>query len=95
MASDKKQRIRDNFRLITGWLFLAVGLYLLTAFVSYLFTWTVDQSLLSQGGLSDPQAEAANSTGLIGNYWSNLFIGELFGISAFIIPFFFCIYGGN
>ncbi|HOO70009.1 MAG TPA: DNA translocase FtsK 4TM domain-containing protein, partial [Bacteroidales bacterium] len=89
MASDKKQRIRDNFRLITGWLFLAVGLYLLTAFVSYLFTWTVDQSLLSQGGLSDPQAEAANSTGLIGNYWSNLFIGELFGISAFIIPFFF------
>jgi S-DNA-T family DNA segregation ATPase FtsK/SpoIIIE len=88
MASDKKQRIRDNFRLIAGWLFLAVGLYLLVAFVSYLFTWTVDQSLLSEGGMSDPQAEAANSAGLIGNYWSNLFIGELFGISAFIIPFF-------
>jgi DNA segregation ATPase FtsK/SpoIIIE, S-DNA-T family len=89
MASDKKQRIHDNFRLIAGWLFLAVGLYLLIAFVSYLFTWTVDQSLLSQGGMSDPQADAANSAGLIGNYWSDLFIGELFGISAFIIPFFF------
>jgi len=89
MASDKKQRIRDNFRLIAGWLFLAVGLYLLIAFVSYLFTWTVDQSLLSEGSVSNLQSEPANSAGLIGNYWSNLFIGELFGISAFIIPFFF------
>ncbi len=89
MASDKKQRIRDNVRLIAGWLFLAVSLYLLVAFVSYLFTWTVDQSLLSHEHLFDSRAEAANSGGLIGNYWSNLFIGELFGISAFIIPFFF------
>lgn len=90
MANDKekKQRIGDNIRLITGWLFLALGIYLLVAFVSYLFTWTVDQSLLSREDLFVPEAGVANSGGLIGNYWSDLFIGNLFGVSAFIIPFF-------
>jgi len=39
MASDKekKNRIRDNIRIISGWLFLALGAFLLVAFVSYLF----------------------------------------------------------
>jgi len=92
MASDKEKKlnVRENIRLITGWLFLALGVYLLIAFVSYLFTWTVDQSLLSHDDIFVPEAEVANSGGIIGNYWSDLFIGNLFGISAFIIPF-FCI----
>ena len=88
MASEKKQRIRDNVRLITGWIFLAAGIFLLIAFVSYLFTWTVDQSLLSREELFASEAEAANSGGILGTVWADLFIGRLFGISAFIIPFF-------
>ena len=90
MASDKekKNRIRDNIRIISGWLFLALGAFLLVAFVSYLFNWTVDQSLLSGDSLFMPEDSAANSGGFIGNRWADLFIGKLFGLSAFILPFF-------
>jgi acetyl esterase/lipase len=41
----KKLQRRENIRIVAGWLVLAVGIYLLITFVSYLFTWTVDQSL--------------------------------------------------
>jgi len=101
MASDKekKNRIRDNIRIISGWLFLALGAFLLVAFVSYLFNWTVDQSLLSGDSLFMPEDSAANSGGFIGNRWADLFIGKLFGLSAFILPFFlpgcFCISAQN
>ncbi len=74
---------KETVRAIAGWLFLAIGVYLLIAFVSYLFTWTADQSLIDgvQAG-----EKARNSAGLVGNKWSHLFIGQWFGISAFIIP---------
>jgi len=35
-----------------------------------------------------PEDSAANSGGFIGNRWADLFIGKLFGLSAFILPFF-------
>ena len=65
MASEKKQRIRDNVRLITGWIFLAAGIFLLIAFVSYLFTWTVDQSLLSREELFASRSRSTNSGGIL------------------------------
>lgn len=73
----KDRQVHENIRLITGWLFLAVGLYLLIAFGSYLFTWTVDQSLLSQEDILASGEKAANSGGILGNrvahffYWSS------------------------
>lgn len=76
---------KDSIRAIAGWLFLAIGVYLLIAFVSYLFTWTADQSLLD--GVQNGE-KALNGAGLTGNKWAHLFIGRLFGISAFIIPLF-------
>ncbi len=85
---DKKPKRRENIRIIAGWLVLALGIYLLITFVSYLFTWTVDQSLLSRDNILISEIDAANKGGLIGVRWSHLFIGKLFGISAFIIPLF-------
>ena len=48
--TNKLQR-RENIRIVAGWRVLAGGIYLLITFVSYLFTWTVDQSLLSRDNL--------------------------------------------
>ena len=92
MASEleRKKSTREIIRLIAGWLFLGLGVFLLVAFVSYLFNWTVDQSLLSGDHLFIPEDSAANSGGFAGNRWADLFVGQLFGLSAFIIPF-FCI----
>jgi S-DNA-T family DNA segregation ATPase FtsK/SpoIIIE len=84
----KKLQRRENIRIVAGWLVLAVGIYLLITFVSYLFTWTVDQSLLSRDNLLVTEMEAANRGGLLGARWSHWFIGEWFGLSAFIIPLF-------
>jgi len=84
----KDRQVHENIRLITGWLFLAVGLYLLIAFGSYLFTWTVDQSLLSQEDILASGEKAANSGGILGNRVAHFFIGHLLGIGAFIIPLF-------
>ncbi|HOG25388.1 MAG TPA: DNA translocase FtsK 4TM domain-containing protein [Bacteroidales bacterium] len=92
MASEpeRKKHSREIVRLTAGWIFLGLGVFLLVAFVSYLFNWTVDQSLLSGDNLLIPEDKAANSGGFAGNRLANLFIGQLFGLSAFIIPF-FCV----
>ena len=73
----KDRQVHENIRLITGWLFLAVGLYLLIAFGSYLFTWTVDQSLLGQEDILASGEKAANSGGILGNRVAHFFIGHL------------------
>ena len=64
----KKLQRRENIRIVAGWLVLAVGIYLLITFVSYLFTWTVDQSLLSRDNLLVTEMEAANRGGLLARW---------------------------
>lgn len=82
-------KTKDSIRLVIGWLFLALGVYTLIAFGSYVFTWTIDQSLLDQENMLSNLVTAKNSGGKLGLLWSNLLIGRFFGIGAFIIPFFF------
>jgi len=69
-----------------GCLFLAF--YLFTAFVSYLFTWHLDQDSVlrfSWGLLLQGDMEAANWLGRFGAIVSNMFFYWGFGISSFII----------
>lgn len=77
-------------RILLGFIFLALTIFTVVALVSYIFTWTSDQSLLRDPQvLSSAAEEASNSGGRIGLIWADFLISKLFGLGAFAIPFFF------
>ena len=61
-------------------LFICVGLC--AAFISFIFSWQADQSLLNE--LSDRSVQPQNILNKIGAYVGNLFIYRGFGIATFI-----------
>ncbi len=79
----------EAFKLITGLFFAALSVYTLVALLSYLFTWAEDQSLLSRPDAWSAIVPVENGAGKLGFFWSNLLLSKLFGLGAFIIPFFF------
>lgn len=80
---------KEAFRLIVGLFFAALSVYTFVALSSYLFTWAEDQSLLSRSDVWSSFVPVENGGGKLGFFWSNLLLSELFGLGAFIIPFFF------
>jgi S-DNA-T family DNA segregation ATPase FtsK/SpoIIIE len=84
--TEKNKDIKYLLRFVLGVLLCLLSLYTIVVFISYLFTWSADQSLL-QRPAGTPLVEAANQGGILGFRWSNLLIGRYFGIAAFFIPF--------
>ncbi len=80
---------REAFRLITGLFFGALSVYTFVALTSYLFTWAEDQSLLSRPDVWNSLVPVENGGGKLGFFWANLLLSKLFGLGAFMIPFFF------
>ncbi len=76
------------FRIITGVVFGIVAIYTLTVLISYIFTWSQDQSLLSSGDVITTSHVVRNAGGRVGFLWSNLLVSKLFGFGAFTVPFF-------
>ncbi|RDC63500.1 FtsK/SpoIIIE family DNA translocase [Adhaeribacter pallidiroseus] len=86
--------LRDRrFHLLIGFTLLLTALYLLIAFVSYLFTGPADQSVvesLKTSDLKNSGLESENWLGLFGAWVSNYFIYEWVGVASFfIIPIIF------
>lgn len=79
----------ESARLLSGLFFGALSIFTIVALLSYLFTWTDDQSLLSDPALWNNSVDAQNQAGKIGFVWANFLLSDLFGIGAFIVPFFF------
>ena len=77
-----------NVRQLTGILLALVALYTLATLVSYIFTWSKDQSLLSNPELFSPGQKAFNIGGKLGFLWANLLVARLFGFGAFTLPLF-------
>ena len=78
-----------RFHLALGFFLLGISLFLITAFVSYLFTGKADQSVvegLGESSVLDSGNETDNWLGLYGAITSHYFIFRWFGISAFFIP---------
>lgn len=78
-----------RFELTVGLLFLASSLFLLTAFISYLFTGKADQSLMGsvlETGVKVSGLEAENWLGLLGAMAAHYFMFEYFGIASFLLP---------
>lgn len=69
-------------QIILGSFLFLLGLSLLFSFISYLFTWQSDQSLIVQGTRED---EAANWLSLTGARISHFFVYKGFGLPALTI----------
>ncbi len=79
---------KDVVRFVLGLIFGLLTLFTLVSLISYLFTWAEDQSLLSNGDVFSNIITANNGGGKIGFMWSHLLVSKLFGIGAFVVPFF-------
>lgn len=80
---------RTIVRYLLGIFFLILSVASLISLVSFLFTWAEDQSLLSDPELFSTTTGVENGLGKIGFLWSNFLVSKLFGLGAFIVPFFF------
>ena len=83
----KYKIIRDErFKFILGLVTLSLSVFLLIAFVSYLFTWQVDQSKLDINFttlISDANITVENWAGKTGAFLAHVFIHNWFGIASF------------
>lgn len=77
---------RDRHRTIAGVCLAAFTIYLTFAFISYLFTWRIDQSTLDMPIsklLFNPNLEASNWAGTIGALLAQRFLYKWIGLPAF------------
>lgn len=77
-----------RLKLVIGFFFLLLSLYLMLSFLSFLFTGQADQSVIEARDISmlDSGKEAENWLGYYGAVTSHYFIFRWFGIAAFFIP---------
>lgn len=78
---------KENLRFIVGLLILLVALFMLLAFISYLFTGDADQSYLDAAS-SSGQFSVSNYAGEFGAKTAYYWIHDCFGLSSFMIPVF-------
>lgn len=77
-----------QFSLIFGVLLILISVFLLIAFVSYLFTGSSDQDIIQQqiaDVINKDRKSASNVLGLLGANIAHWFIFIWFGVSAFLI----------
>lgn len=80
---------KDAIYLVCGLVSLVVAVFTFVSLVSYVFTWAEDQSLFSNKDMFNTLIDVENDGGKMGLYWANFLVTKLFGLGAFIIPFFF------
>ena len=80
---------KEAFHLLCGLVSLAVAAFTLFSLISYVFTWADDQSLFMNKDMFDASVEAENGGGKLGLVWASFLVSRLFGLGAFIVPFFF------
>ena len=85
LLTESRRRI---IRIVLGVLCGILTLYTLVALLSYVFTWTSDQSLAFDPQMFSLDTAAENAGGKIGYLWANLLISKWFGLGAFAIPAF-------
>jgi DNA segregation ATPase FtsK/SpoIIIE, S-DNA-T family len=75
----------ERIRFVSGILITGFAVYLLIAFIAYLFYWKPDQSQITKD-LLDAGSQAKNWSGKFGAILSDLIIKNGFGIGSFFIP---------
>lgn len=81
-----------RFVLATGFVLIISSIFLFVSFVSFLFTWSADMSIILNPSFSDwPDVE--NWLGYLGAWASHHLIYDGFGIGSFAIPFLMFLIG--
>ncbi|WP_035842997.1 FtsK/SpoIIIE family DNA translocase [Crocinitomix catalasitica] len=83
---------------IVGALLLLISMYLILAFISYMFTWQFDQNFVINKGFFEfifntNEIDLGNHLGKFGAWISHRFIYNWFGLSSFLFPFIFTLLG--
>ena len=82
--------------IFLGFLIIAVAVYMIIAFISYLSTGAADQTMIEsarEGELMNTDVVFANTCGKLGAYISYYFIKCCFGLPSFLIPVFLILLG--
>lgn len=87
-----------RLNLSLGALLLMTAIYQVLAFISYLFTWKIDQHLVLNKGFweflfSGEDVIIGNHLGKLGAWMSHQFIYEWFGLSSFLFPLILLVMG--
>lgn len=87
-----------KLNLTIGSVLLLLSVYLILAFISYLFTWKADQDLVINKGFFEfifntADIDLGNHLGKFGAWLSHQFIYEWFGLASFLFPFVFALIG--
>ncbi|MBS1569250.1 MAG: DNA translocase FtsK 4TM domain-containing protein [Bacteroidetes bacterium] len=79
----------ERVHKVFGLFLVLASFYLLVAFTSYLFTWRMDQDLMSRpwGEIFSPDVRVENWLGKLGALVSHQFIFRWFGVAAFLFVF--------
>lgn len=77
----------ERIRFTLGFFTILFALYLIIAFVSYLFKWQVDQSFEWQSIFSSTSVRVENWAGKVGASFASQFLNRWFGLASFTIPF--------
>jgi S-DNA-T family DNA segregation ATPase FtsK/SpoIIIE len=83
----------ERIKFIFGLLITGFAVYLLFAFIAYLFWWKSDQSLDPSLVISSSDIVVKNWSGKSGAWFADIFIRQGFGIAAFFIPVIFSAVG--
>lgn len=86
----------EKVNFITGFVLVALAIFMIAAMVSYLYTGADDQSLVLQlrpGELENQAHEFHNCCGSIGAMISYYLISRCFGLASFLIPAFAIFWG--
>ncbi|MBI2729716.1 MAG: DNA translocase FtsK [Sphingobacteriales bacterium] len=94
-----KELVKDErTHKILGTLFFLISFFLLISFISYCFTWKVDQDKVLRGAsgfLFGPEVPVANLLGRLGAWVSHLFFYKGFGAASFLFCTLFFVMGAN
>lgn len=84
----------EKSRFVIGLFFLLFAAYLVVAFISFIFTWKLDQSAVERGffALVGSGESVENWTGSLGAVLSNVFIHKWFGLPSFAFIYIFTLY---
>jgi S-DNA-T family DNA segregation ATPase FtsK/SpoIIIE len=76
----------ERIKFVFGILIIGFAVYLLFAFIAYLFWWRTDQSLPPSQTFTGPDVQVKNWSGKSGAWFAELIVGNGFGLGAFFIP---------
>ena len=90
---DGAEKRDERLKTILGVFLILFSLYTFVIFISFLFTWKIDQSFDWSAVFSGPEIKVENWGGKLGAWISNLFINKWFGIASLCLPFIIFITG--